>query len=60
MREETGLRAASWESLGPIHSLDGVADAPGHVFLARDLSPATYDDDGGMAEEGCSPSRGPR
>lgn len=41
LQEETGLEADSWQDLGPIWSLDGVADAPGRVFLARGLSPSS-------------------
>ncbi len=38
LREETGLAAADWRDLGPVYSLNGVADAPGRVFLASELS----------------------
>lgn len=37
LREETGLGARELVDLGPVHSLNGVADAPGRVFLARGL-----------------------
>lgn len=37
LREETGLAAREWRDLGPVHSLNGVADAPGQVFLATGL-----------------------
>ena len=40
LREETGLAASSWLDLGPVHSLNGVAYAPGQVFLATGLHPA--------------------
>lgn len=40
LREETGLEADSWRDLGPITSLNGVADAPGRVFLAQGLRPS--------------------
>lgn len=50
LREESGYVASSWRELGPIHSLNGLADAPGTVFLARDLTPAG--DGTGWAEEG--------
>jgi 8-oxo-dGTP pyrophosphatase MutT (NUDIX family) len=33
--EETGLTASRWRSLGRVDSLNGVAAAPGAVFLAR-------------------------
>lgn len=61
LREETGMLAGRWQSLGPVFSLNGVCRAPGHVFLARDLRPAGTPDhtgaDGangadGQAEEG--------
>ncbi len=35
--EETGVTAANWELLGRMNALNGIADAPEHVFLARDL-----------------------
>ncbi|GAB3741991.1 NUDIX domain-containing protein [Microlunatus parietis] len=38
LREETGYAAATWRDLGPVYSLNGVADAPGRVFLATGLS----------------------
>lgn len=37
LREETGVTAARWEHLGRMNALNGIADAPEHVFLARDL-----------------------
>lgn len=37
LREETGVMAASWQHLGRMNALNGIADAPEHVFLARDL-----------------------
>ncbi|MFT4265171.1 MAG: NUDIX hydrolase [Nocardioides sp.] len=45
LREETGLEAGRWDALGPVTSLDGVCDAPGFVFLARELRPAPADAD---------------
>lgn len=36
--EEAGLEAASWTAVGDVFSLNGLADAPGTVFLARGLS----------------------
>lgn len=36
--EETGMTAASWRRLGAVNSLNGVAVAPGQVFLATDLT----------------------
>lgn len=47
--EETGHTAATWEDLGPTYSLNGLADAPGRILLARDLAPA---DGAELAEEG--------
>ena len=38
LREETGLAAARWRDLGEVFSLNGVAAAPGRVYLATDLS----------------------
>jgi len=38
LREETGLAAASWRPLGAVDSLNGVAAAPGQVWLATDLT----------------------
>jgi 8-oxo-dGTP pyrophosphatase MutT (NUDIX family) len=37
LREETGYAAGDWRALGAVHSLNGVADAPGQVFLATGL-----------------------
>lgn len=38
LREETGYEAARWRDLGEVHSLNGVAAAPGRVFLATELT----------------------
>lgn len=38
LREETGYAASTWRDLGPVYSLNGVADAPGRVFLATGLT----------------------
>lgn len=38
LREEAGLTASTWTPLGAVFSLNGVADAPGQVFLARGLT----------------------
>lgn len=38
LREETGLAAASWRPVGTVDCLNGVAAAPGQVFLATDLT----------------------
>lgn len=37
LREEAGLEAEHWQDLGEMWSLNGVADAPGRIFLARGL-----------------------
>lgn len=50
LREETGYVASSWTELGPMYSLNGLADAPGTAYLARDLE--RVDDGDGWAEEG--------
>ncbi len=52
LREETGYDAASWHELGPVYSLNGLADAPGTVFLARDLTVVAGETS--WAEEGIS------
>ncbi|GAA1838910.1 NUDIX domain-containing protein [Microlunatus capsulatus] len=38
LREETGLAAATWRPIGAVDSLNGVAAAPGQVYLATDLT----------------------
>lgn len=38
--EETGVTASEWQSLGRMNALNGIADAPEHVFLARGLTVA--------------------
>jgi 8-oxo-dGTP pyrophosphatase MutT (NUDIX family) len=37
LREETGLAADDWRDLGTVYSLNGVAAAPGRVYLATGL-----------------------
>jgi 8-oxo-dGTP pyrophosphatase MutT (NUDIX family) len=49
LREETGHAASDWRLLGDVFSLDGVADAPGHVYLARGLTVVGGDE---MVDEG--------
>ena len=44
LREETGYEAADWTPLGGMLALNGIAEAPEHVFLARDLHPITGED----------------
>lgn len=36
--EETGVTASEWSSLGRMNALNGIADAPEYVFLARGLT----------------------
>lgn len=50
LREESGVTAESWEYLGRMNALNGIADAPEHVFLARDLQIADATDS--QQEEG--------
>jgi len=40
LREETGLVADSWERVGSMFALNGISNAPEHVFLARGLRPS--------------------
>lgn len=49
LREETGLEADEWEDLGRMNALNGVTEAPEHVFLARGLRTVGGDQ---QAEEG--------
>ncbi|MDN8548380.1 NUDIX hydrolase [Microbacterium sp. NM3R9] len=51
LREETGLVAQTWEHIGTMNALNGIAVAPEHVFLARGLSPAEDASDS-QGEEG--------
>jgi 8-oxo-dGTP pyrophosphatase MutT (NUDIX family) len=39
--EETGFEADTWEHLGVMNALNGIAEAPEHVFLARGTRAAT-------------------
>lgn len=54
--EETGVTASEWQSLGRMNALNGIADAPEHVFLARGLTTAdatmTADATASQREEG--------
>lgn len=52
LREETGFDAGDWTPLGTMNALNGIADAPEHVFLARELRPADSADARSQAEEG--------
>jgi 8-oxo-dGTP pyrophosphatase MutT (NUDIX family) len=38
--EETGFEATEWTMLGAMNALNGIADAPEFVFLARKVRPA--------------------
>ena len=51
LREETGLDAAEWTALGRMNALNGIADAPEFVFLARCLT-AAVDASVSQLEEG--------
>lgn len=52
LREESGYEARSWEPLGRMFALNGIADAPEHVFLARELFPSSRADAHDQSEEG--------
>lgn len=43
LAEETGLTADEWVEVGTMSSLNGICDAPEHVFLARGLHPVSAD-----------------
>jgi 8-oxo-dGTP pyrophosphatase MutT (NUDIX family) len=51
LREETALEADDWSHIGTMHALNGIADAPEHVFLARGARTAA-DAAATRAEEG--------
>lgn len=51
LAEETGLTADDWIPLGTMNALNGVANAPEHVFLARGLR-STVDASASQGEEG--------
>lgn len=40
LREETGLVADAWEHVGSMYALNGISNAPEHVYLARGLRPS--------------------
>lgn len=44
LREEAGLVAEQWHEIGRFSSLNGVCEAPAHVYLATDLSTSEDDD----------------
>ncbi|KAA9111038.1 NUDIX domain-containing protein [Microbacterium rhizomatis] len=43
--EETGIVAEEWVEIGRMNALNGLADAPEHVFLARELRRGASDDE---------------
>ena len=49
LREESGYVASDWRRLGDVYSLNGVSNAPGHVYLAQGLTAVGGE---AMAEEG--------
>ncbi|MFK4791576.1 NUDIX domain-containing protein [Microbacterium sp. ZW T5_56] len=51
LREETGFVAREWTLVGRMNALNGIADAPEYVFLARGLD-AVADDGAEQALEG--------
>lgn len=55
--EETGMTARTWRRLGSMASFNGICEAPGDVFLARDLELAPHDSTATRAEEGISAVR---
>lgn len=57
LAEETGLAASRWTAVGDVESLNGVADAPGHVFVAQGLSRLPGSAAAHQAEEGISAVR---
>jgi len=56
LAEETGLAARDWMQVGRMWALNGIADAPELVFVARGLTPVA-DDGSGRAEEGITAVR---
>lgn len=57
LAEETGLVADSWDHIGDMTSLNGISNAPEHVFLARGLRAAPDDGTASRAEEGIADVR---
>lgn len=51
LREETGVDAAEWVHVGSMNALNGIAQAPEHVYVARGLRPVG-DAAGSQREEG--------
>lgn len=52
LREETGLQASEFTEIGFMYALNGIADAPEHVFLATGLTPIPGADATERREEG--------
>jgi 8-oxo-dGDP phosphatase len=50
LAEETGLRAARWESIGEINGADSLTNHVDHVFAARDLTQGESAREGGEAD----------
>ena len=48
--EETGYEARTWQKVGSFNSLNGLADAPGEVFLATNLKQVKKDNLQGYEE----------
>lgn len=48
--EETGYEAHTWQKVGSFNSLNGLADAPGEVFLATNLTQVKKDELQGYGE----------
>lgn len=42
LEEETGLRAHDWTKIGIIQLENGISDAIGHIFLAKDLYKSNF------------------
>lgn len=53
LREETGLAAREWRDLGSVYSLNGVAHAPGQVYLATGLHAVGGDEQAAEGITGC-------
>jgi len=52
LREETGLKARELSDIGFMYALNGIADAPEHVFLATGLEPLPGADTTERRDEG--------
>lgn len=56
LAEEAGLTASGWTRVGGMFALNGIADAPEHVWIARGLRAET-DAAGSQSEEGIAAQR---